>query len=232
MRRACSRWCLLLLTASLLVLPLSAAADGPPGSVIAWGCHNLFPAPCAVPAGAATGVTAISSGGAHGLALKLDGSVIAWGCAGDSDWGQCAVPAAAAGGVTAISAGLGHSLAVKNGGVIAWGCKGDDIDSGQCTVPAAAKSGVTAVAAGSNHSLALRRARLPRPRERFLGPARRSRCERQLQGASEDGAHHVGRVVHADCLAAGQRELQGRRQRVADVLDRRRPLIRQRHRRT
>src|SRR6476660_6217014 len=104
---ASPKWCLVLLAAGLLVLPLPATAGGPPGSVIAWGCS------------------------------------------GENDWGQCTVPAAAASGVTAISAGEFHSLAVKNGGVIAWGCKGESLgdptDVGQCTVPSAARSGVTAV---------------------------------------------------------------------------------------
>ena len=162
MGRASSKWCLFLFVTGLLVLPLPAAAGGPPGSVIAWGCHNEGkPVGCNVPTAAATGVKAISAGLAHDLALKLDGSAIAWGCSGANDWGQCAVPVAAASGVTAISAGMFHSLAVKNGGVIAWGCKGESLgdptDVGQCTVPSAARSGVTAVAAGASHSLALRK---------------------------------------------------------------------------
>jgi hypothetical protein len=162
MRGARYRSCLLLLVAGLLVVPLPAAADGPPAGVIVWGCRSgADPAPCNVPAAAATGVTAIAAGLVHSLALKLDGSVIAWGCPASDDYGQCTVPAAVRSGVTAISAGLAHSLAVKKGGVIAWGCKGaafgDPTDDGQCTVPAAAASGVTAVAAGASHSLALRK---------------------------------------------------------------------------
>jgi alpha-tubulin suppressor-like RCC1 family protein len=139
MGRAACKWCLLLLAAGLLVLPLRAAAGGPPGSVIAWGCHrDGKTVECNVPAAAATGVKAIAAGLVHGLALKLDGSVIAWGCFAADDWGQCTVPVAAASGVTAISAGMFHSLAVKNGGVIAWGCKGESLgdpptsDSARC----------------------------------------------------------------------------------------------------
>jgi alpha-tubulin suppressor-like RCC1 family protein len=157
MRRVRFRWSVPLFAAALLVLPLRAAADGPPGSVIAWGCSSLYPAPCAVPAAAASGVSAISSGLAHALALKRDGRVIAWGCPGDFDRGQCAVPAAATSGVTAVSAGSEHSLAVKNGRVIAWGCKDRASDAGECKVPAEAASGVTAVAAGSDQSLALKK---------------------------------------------------------------------------
>jgi hypothetical protein len=156
MRSVRVRWSAPLFAAALLVLPLPAAADGPPGSVVAWGCSSAYPAPCAVPPGA-TGVSAVSSGLAHVLALKRGGSVIAWGCPSDFDRGQCAVPAAATSGVTAISAGSEHSLAVKNGGVIAWGCKDRPSDAGECKVPAEAASGVTAVAAGSGQSLALKK---------------------------------------------------------------------------
>jgi hypothetical protein len=89
------------------------------------------------------------------VALKSDGSVLAWGCVG-ADAGQCTVPAEAGGGVVAIAAGKYHSLALgSRGGVLAWGCSPGN-DYGQCTVPAAAGSGVVAIAAGSYHSLALK----------------------------------------------------------------------------
>ena len=58
-----------------------------------------------------SGVTAIAAGGSHSLALKGDGSVVAWGCGGGSDFGQCSVPSDLS-GVTAISAGYSHSLAL------------------------------------------------------------------------------------------------------------------------
>ena len=107
------------------------------------------------PPAVASGVTAIAAGGYHSLALKTDGSVVAWGCGGFVNWGQCTIPAAVASGVTAIAAGYYHSLALKqDGSVVAWGCGIGD--AGQCTVPAAATSGVTAIAAGLNHSLALK----------------------------------------------------------------------------
>ena len=46
----------------------------------------------------------------HGLALKSNGAVVAWGC-GNSDTGQCSVPSGLT-HVTAISAGDWHSLAL------------------------------------------------------------------------------------------------------------------------
>ena len=135
-------------------------------SVPAWGCSGgtstIPPQPsdygqCAVPASASSGVTAIAAGYYHSLALKSDGSVVAWGCGSNGgfnlDFGQCSVPPEASSGVRAIAAGLSHSLALKDGGVIAWGCHGGSA-SGQCNVPATATSGITAIAA-SGHSLAL-----------------------------------------------------------------------------
>ncbi len=99
-------------------------------------------------------MVAVAGGLAHSLALKSDGSVLAWGCSSFDD-GQCSVPAGAASGVVAIAAGAYHSLALKsNGSVIAWGC-GSGFNHGQCTVPAAAASGISAIAAGTYHSLAI-----------------------------------------------------------------------------
>ena len=72
---------------------------------------------------------AISAGGIFSLALKSDGSVIAWG---DNTFGQCNVPAAALSGVVAIAAGSLHSLALKaDGTVVAWG----EQTSGKSTPP-------------------------------------------------------------------------------------------------
>ena len=99
---------------------------------------------------------AIAASQYHSLALKADGSVIAWGCLLGGDYRQCTVPATARSGVIAIAAGVGQSLALKqDGSVIAWGSSG--LGLGQCTVPAAATRDVTAIAAGWFHSLALKR---------------------------------------------------------------------------
>ena len=100
-------------------------------------------------------VTAIAAGTAQSLALRRDGSVVAWGCAGTANFGQCDVPAGL-GGVTAIAAGTGFNLALKGDGtVVAWGC-GGIVDFGQCNVPAGLVD-VVAIAAGGRHALALRR---------------------------------------------------------------------------
>jgi hypothetical protein len=54
-------------------------------------------------------VTAIAAGQYHSIALKSDGTVVAWG---DNSAGQTIVPAGLS-GVAAIAGGYSHSLAVK-----------------------------------------------------------------------------------------------------------------------
>jgi len=122
-------------------------------NVIAWGAgtNNLgfgesF-GQSIVPA-TATEVVAIAGGGNHSLALRGDGTVIAWG---SNISGQTNVPATAT-GVVAVASGGAHSLALRGDGtVIAWGNNA----VGQTNVPATA-TGVVAFAGGGNHSLALR----------------------------------------------------------------------------
>ena len=101
------------------------------------------------------GVVAIAAGRSHTVALKQDGTVVAWG---ENDKGQTTVPAAVnvqlgdLWRVVAIAAGYSHTVALEQDGtVFAWG----ENDKGQTTVPAGL-SGVVAIAAGSNHTVALR----------------------------------------------------------------------------
>ncbi len=96
------------------------------------------------------GAIALAGGAAHVLALRADGSVLAWGV----DFsGQTDVHAAAQSDVIAIAAGLVQSLALRrDGSVVAWGSNG----SGESDVPTAARSGVVAIAAGWQHSVALK----------------------------------------------------------------------------
>ena len=101
-------------------------------------------------------VVAVAAGGdgwiddsAHSLALRRDGTVIAWGC--DID-GQATVPEGLS-GVVAVSAGRDHSVALKSDGtVVAWG---HDF-LGETLVPPAL-SDVVAISAGGMQTLALRK---------------------------------------------------------------------------
>ncbi len=93
-------------------------------------------------------VIAIAAGGYHTMALRRDGTVIAWG---DNVYGQTNVPSTLS-GVVAIAAGGRHSLALKQDGrVVAWG----NNSYGQCNIPANL-NGIIAVTGGGDHTLLLR----------------------------------------------------------------------------
>ncbi len=115
-------------------------------------CHAAFVDPIT-----ANGLgPAIVAGGAHGLVLRADGSVIGWGL---NSSGQTNIPADLT-EVVAIAAGGWHSLALTaDGSVVGWGHN----FYGETSVPDSATNNVTAIAAGglsivgpSGHSLALR----------------------------------------------------------------------------
>ena len=115
------------------------------GTVVAWGANGFF-GQSTIPAGLSA-VTAIAAGSSHSVALKSDGTVVAWG---NNLFGQTTIPTGLT-GVTAIAAGEYHTVALKSDGtVVAWGWNAD----GETTVPAGL-GGVTAIAAGWYHTAAL-----------------------------------------------------------------------------
>jgi hypothetical protein len=92
------------------------------GEVKAWGLDRDGQV-ANVPAG--SDYVAIAAGDAHGLALKSDGTIVAWG---QNDDGECQVPA---GTYKAIGAGADFSLAIRADGTIAaWGYNGQRQVSG------------------------------------------------------------------------------------------------------
>ncbi|GIO13235.1 hypothetical protein J19TS2_27900 [Cohnella xylanilytica] len=100
---------------------------------------------------AGSGIVKIAAGAYHSLALKSDGTVVAWG---SNSAGQTDVPAelAGPGKVIDIAAAANYSLALKSDGtVVAWG----DNHNGVTDVPAGL-TGVVAIAAGGAHVLALK----------------------------------------------------------------------------
>src|SRR4051812_20684199 len=112
--------------------------------LIAWGDFSVG---TNVPVGLPD-LKSISAGFSHGLALRSNGLVVAWG---DNSLGQASVPSNLS-NVTAVAAGQYHSLALRsNGTVVAWGLN----NFGQSTVPTSLTN-IIAIAAGSLHSLALR----------------------------------------------------------------------------
>ena len=109
------------------------------GKVIGWGKNDYgqcggfnaagapvtseFGTGAVVQAGASdlTGVMGIAAGGNHNVALKSNGSVVAWG---DGFFQQCAVPSNSSVSVQ-VGAGTLHSMAVlPSGRVVCWGYNG------------------------------------------------------------------------------------------------------------
>jgi hypothetical protein len=93
-------------------------------------------------------VTAMAAGGFHSLALRTNGTVMAWGW---NAFGQTNVPLGLS-NVIAIAAGGSNSFALKRDGtIVAWGANG----SGQTNVPDDLTN-VVGISCGTAHDMALR----------------------------------------------------------------------------
>ena len=93
-------------------------------------------------------LSALAVGAFHTLALRTDGTVLAWG---DNSYGQINVPAGLS-NVTAIADGDNFCLTLKSDGtIVGWGDNG----YGQASSPPGL-SNVVAISAGPMHSLALK----------------------------------------------------------------------------
>jgi len=134
-----------LLALLLLLLLLYGTTTARGELVAAWGDNSY--GQTQLPEGLDY-VLAVAGGIGHNLALKTDGTVVAWGNYPNS---QTNIPPADLPFVTAIAAGANHSLALTtSGAVIAWG----DNTYGQTNVPVGL-SNVVAIAGGYYDSVAL-----------------------------------------------------------------------------
>jgi alpha-tubulin suppressor-like RCC1 family protein len=144
------------LSANALVL------SGTNVSITGWG--NKTYGALDIPAGLDDAI-GVSPGAAHSLALRANGTVVAWGRgttndpSSGADYGQSIVPPGLS-NVTAVAAGYIHSLALRaNGTVVAWGAgttndPSNNVQSGQAIVPPGL-SNVVAISAGLVHNLVL-----------------------------------------------------------------------------
>jgi alpha-tubulin suppressor-like RCC1 family protein len=139
----------LLSLAPLLVSARTASAQLAPGTLEVWGTGNG--SPDLTPPPGLGHVLSVAAGSGHIVALKDNGSVIAWGL---NNRGQATVPAGLS-GVTAVAAGWFHSLALKKDGtVVAWG---DPSPNCGCSVtPPAGLTGVVAIRSFGYANLALK----------------------------------------------------------------------------
>ncbi len=148
------------------------------GTVSSWGLGHVgqlgrgstvslgIPGPVM---GALSGVTAVSAGVFHSLALKGDGTVWSWGWNAYGQLGTGTIvdrslpgPVVGLSNVVAIAAGGLHNLALKGDGTVwTWGANGvgqlGSASPAQATLPQQVPglTGVTAIGAGAYHSLAV-----------------------------------------------------------------------------
>ncbi len=119
-----------------------------------------------------SGIRQIAIGAAHGLALRADGTVLAWGANGDGRLGNgrdsgaepTAIRVPGLAGVVALAAGVASSMALRQDGVVlVWGQNGagqlglGDDASRPVPTPVPGLANVRAIAAGGGQAFAIRR---------------------------------------------------------------------------
>ena len=117
------------------------------GQVLVWGNRLLTNVPPS-----ATNVIALAAGDNHGLALRADGTVVAWG---SNSSGQTNVPPDLTNAV-GVAAGSTHSLALRSDGMVTlWG-KILGINTTTNVPPEATNVVALALGPGAQHALVLR----------------------------------------------------------------------------
>ena len=115
------------LAALALIVAVPTHPAAAQGQAFGWGSNAS--GQVSPPVGSMLPYRSVDVGGFHTMAIRLDGTVAAWG---RNEWGQSDVPAAL-GPSIAIAAGTEHSVAVRlDGTVVCWGRN----VSGECAVPA------------------------------------------------------------------------------------------------
>jgi alpha-tubulin suppressor-like RCC1 family protein len=122
-----------------------------PSKTMTVGIGNDAVGQCDVPYGL-TNALQVTGGGGQSLALKTDGTVVAWGA---NYYGEGAVPTNLV-GVAMVSAGWYHDVALlTNGTVTAWGLNVPSIGYTLTNVPANLTNAIV-ISAQALHTLALR----------------------------------------------------------------------------
>jgi alpha-tubulin suppressor-like RCC1 family protein len=126
---------------------VSLASSDDDNMVVALRADGTVASTLGDPPSGLSNVIAVAAGFNHALALRKDGSVVAWG---DNTYGETNVPPKLTNAV-AIAAGFEYSLALKaDGTVVAWG----NNSSGQTNVPVGLAN-VSAIFAGQSGCAAL-----------------------------------------------------------------------------